>query len=296
MSVVTVVRGEAWLMTAHGTPTHLIPGDVAAIRGPEPYTLADTPDTPEQITVGPEQRCTTSAGADVTEQMSLGLRTWGEDIGDGSTVILSGTYQASLEIGRHLLVSMPELLVQPVGTGGSDALVAMLTEEIDKEDLGQELMLDRLLDLLLVNVLRNWLASGGPESPAWYRARTDDVVGPALELIHEEPARPWTVATLAAEVGVSRAGLARRFNTLVEQPPMAYLTSWRLTLAADLMREPDATVNSVSRKVGYGSAFAFSTAFKRLYGMSPQEYRTGGADTRPSLPPVTAPYTLVLSQ
>jgi AraC-like DNA-binding protein len=92
-------------------------------------------------------------------------------------------------------------------------------------------------------------------------------------MLHDDPARPWTVAALAAAVGVSRAALARRFTTLVGEPPMVYLTGWRLALAADLLREPDATVAAVARRVGYGSPFALSAAFKRVRGVSPQQHR-----------------------
>ena len=91
--------------------------------------------------------------------------------------------------------------------------------------------------------------------------------------MHDDPAHPWTVAGLAAATNVSRATLARRFGELVGEPPMAYLTSWRLALAADLLREPDATVSAVAAQVGYGSSFALSTAFKRIRGISPREHR-----------------------
>ena len=97
--------------------------------------------------------------------------------------------------------------------------------------------------------------------------------GHALRLLHHNPAHPWTVAELARETGVSRAALARRFNDLVGEPPMAFLTSWRIALAADLLLEPGATVGSVAEQVGYGSPFALSTAFKRVRGISPQEHR-----------------------
>lgn len=101
------------------------------------------------------------------------------------------------------------------------------------------------------------------------------MVGRALRMLHHNPAHPWTVAELAAATGLSRASLARRFTDLVGEPPMAFLTGWRLALAADLLRESDATVGAVARQVGYGSSFALSTAFKRERGVSPQEYRVG---------------------
>ena len=134
-------------------------------------------------------------------------------------------------------------------------------------------MLDRLLDLLLIAVLRAWFARPEAKAPAWYRAHADPVVGRALRLLRTAPREPWTVASLAAEAGISRAALARRFNELVGEPPMTYLTSWRIALAADLLREPGATIGSVAQQVGYGSPFALSTAFKRVRGVSPQQHR-----------------------
>ncbi len=109
--------------------------------------------------------------------------------------------------------------------------------------------------------------------PGWYRAHGDPVVGPALRLLERDPGHPWTVASLASATGVSRAALARRFHALVGEPPMRFLATWRLTLAADLLLEPGETVGSVAAKVGYGSPFALSVAFKRVRGISPQEHR-----------------------
>jgi AraC-like DNA-binding protein len=94
-----------------------------------------------------------------------------------------------------------------------------------------------------------------------------------LRILHDDPARPWTIAELATHVGISRAALARRFADLVGEPPMTYLTRWRLALAADRLLEPHATIDTVAREVGYSSAFALSTAFKRERGVSPREHR-----------------------
>jgi AraC-like DNA-binding protein len=155
----------------------------------------------------------------------------------------------------------------------SAPLVALLAEELQHEGPGQEVVLDRLLDLLLITALRGWLDRPDARAPGWYAATGDPVVGPALRLLQHNPAHPWTVRDLAAKVGVSRAALARRFTELVGEPPIAYLTTWRLTLAADLLREPDATLASVARRVGYATPFALSAAFKRVRGVSPAEYR-----------------------
>lgn len=275
LSLITLVRGSAWITFDGAEPTALHPGDVAIVRGPDPYTVGDDPRTPVQVVIHPGQRCTSVDGTDLSELMGLGVRTWGDSL-DGATVLLSGTYQLRSEVSRRLLDALPTLLVRP----GSHTLVGLLGEEMTGTGAAQELVLDRLLDLLLLSVLRTWLDSPGSGAPGWHLARGDAVVGPALRMLHEDPARAWTVAGLAAEVGVSRASLARRFTDLVGEPPMSYLTGWRLTLAADLLRTDTVTIGTVARRVGYGSAFALSAAFKRERGLSPQEYRNSARPSR----------------
>jgi AraC-like DNA-binding protein len=273
LTVVAMVRGDAWVLADEGEASRLRPGDVAVVRGPDPYTVADDPATPVQVVIHPGQRCTTPEGEDLAQAMHLGVRTWGDSL-DGSTVMLTGTYQMRGEISQRLLGALPALVVLPDDAWDS-ALVPLLGEEIVKDEPGQEAVLDRLLDLLLIAVLRAWFSRPEAEVPAWYRANSDPVVGRALRMLHNNPAHPWTVADLATGTGVSRAALARRFTELVGEPPMTYLTGWRLALAADLLREPDATVAAVARQVGYGTPFALSTAFKRVRGVSPREHRAG---------------------
>ncbi|OJF11627.1 AraC family transcriptional regulator [Couchioplanes caeruleus] len=279
LSLVTMVRGTAWIVPDGDHPVRLHPGDVAIVRGPDPYTIADAPDTPVQIVIHPGQQCTTVRGEAMAEDMSLGVRTWG-DSADGAAVMLSGTYEMHSEVSRRLLRVLPPLLVRPAGPAEAP-LVTLLGTEIGRTEPGQEVVLDRLLDLLLVSVLRSWLADAATATPGWYRAQHDPVVGPALRLMHADPAYQWTIMNLAAKVGTSRAAFARRFTSLIGESPMKYLTDWRMDLAADLLREPDTTVAAVARQVGYGSAFALSTAFKRVRGLSPQEYRRtdAGAQT-----------------
>jgi AraC-like DNA-binding protein len=194
--------------------------------------------------------------------------------------MLIGVYEEVGAVGKRLLDELPERLVMSDGSW-DPTIVTMLGREISREIPGQEVVLDRLLDLLLISVLREWFDRPEARAPAWYRAHRDPVIGRALRLLHENPAHPWTVAGLAAKVGVSRAGLARRFADMAGVPPITYLTEWRLALAADLMREPDSTLDAVARRVGYGSGFALSTAFKREHGISPQEHRVRGSARPP---------------
>jgi len=186
--------------------------------------------------------------------------------------MLTGTYLLDGEVSQRLLRALPELLVLR-DADWDCPLVPLMADEIVKDEPGQEAVLDRLLDLLLIAVLRAWFARPEAAAPGWYRAYGDPIVGRALRLVHHSPEHPWTVAELARSAGVSRAALARRFNDLVGEPPMSFLTGWRIALAADLLREPGATVGSVAPRVGYGSPFALSTAFKRVRGISPQQHR-----------------------
>jgi AraC-like DNA-binding protein len=275
LSLIAITRGEAWLLPEDDEALRLRSGDVAVVRGPDPYTLADSAGRAPQVIILPGQECRTPDGHEVPLMSWMGVRTWGNSPA-GTTVMLSGTYELEGEVSRRLLGALPPLLVLS-GDAWEAPLVGLLAEEVVKDDPGQEAVLDRLLDLLLIAVLRAWFARPDAEAPAWYRAYSDPVAGRALRLIHDDPAHPWTVAELAAEAGVSRAAFARRFTELVGEPPMKFLTDWRLSLAADLLLEPEATIGSVAYQVGYGTPFALSTAFKRVRGMSPQQHKLAAA-------------------
>ncbi|GAA2760337.1 AraC family transcriptional regulator [Actinopolymorpha rutila] len=271
LTLVVMVRGDAWVLPERGEPRPLRAGDVALFRGPEPYVVTDHPDTPPQVVIHPGQRCTTPTGESLSQAMDLGVRSWGTNP-QGQVVMLVGTYPEVGAVGALLLDALPALVVLP-GAALDSPLVPLLGAEAQREDPGQEVVLDRLLDLLVVMSLRTWFARPDTATPPWYAAQDDPVVGKALRLLQNAPARPWTVARLAAECGVSRAALARRFTELVGEPPMAFLAGWRLALAADLLAEPGATVASVATRVGYASPFALSTAFKRVRGLSPREHQ-----------------------
>jgi AraC-like DNA-binding protein len=280
LTLVAVLRGEAWHVADDAPPTRLGAGDIALIRGPQPYTVADRPATAPQVVILPGQVCATPGGELLAESMHLGVRTWG-NASDGETTMLVGTYDQQGEISGRLLHALPTLAVLTADSW-SCPFIPLLADEVVKDDPGQEVVLDRLLDLVLVASLRAWFARPESGAPAWYQAHADPVVGTALRLLHGNPAHPWTVASLARETGSSRAALARRFTELVGEPPMQFLANWRLALAADLLREPDATVGGVARQVGYGSPFALSTAFKRVRGVSPREHRAAARGLTPT--------------
>ncbi|GAB1822801.1 AraC family transcriptional regulator [Herbidospora sp. RD11066] len=276
LALASALRGHAWIVPDHGEPVLLNTGDVAIVKGPAPYTVGDDPTTAPDIVVGPGNRLTTLDGVDVTEGLRLAPNTSGVSP-DGSTTVASGTYQVDGEIGDRLLNALPEIVVVRRSDLPSP-IMDLLAEEVSGEGPGQQIVLDRLLDLALIATLRAWFARPEARAPGWYRAQSDPLIGPALRLIHDAPAHPWTVASMAGKVGASRATFARRFADLVGEPPLTYLTGWRITLAADLLRRSDSTIDSVARQVGYANAFALSVAFKRVRGVSPSHHRQQRVD------------------
>ncbi|MET9906305.1 AraC family transcriptional regulator [Streptomyces sp. NPDC006476] len=271
LTVMLMVRGDAWITPEEGDPVRLRAGDLAIARGPDPYTCGDDPATEPQALILPGAECFYPDGRPLNGSMDLGVRTWG-DRPDGSAVMLIGTYLMRGEISGRLLAALPPLLSLTADVWECP-LTPLLMQEVVRDEPGQEVVLDRLLDLLVIAALRAWFSRPDAQAPAWYRALADPVVGRVLRLVQDDPAHPWTVASLAAKAGVSRAWLARRFSELVGEPVMAYLTGWRLALAADALRDGDGTLEAIARRVGYGSAFALSSAFKRVYGVSPAEFR-----------------------
>lgn len=276
LTVLAVLRGEAWLCPDGQPPVRLGADQVAVVRGPGHYTVADRPTTPPSVVVYPGGRCTSADdGRALWDEWSLGIRTWGHDA-DGDCVLLVGTYEGAGEAGRPLLSALPDVVL----LGREEAatpLLHVLAEEMQVEAPGQRALLDRLLDVLLISTLRTWFAGRQDQAPGWFRAQHDPAVGKALSLLHQDVAHPWTVDELATRVGVSRAALGRRFTALLGEPPMSYLAGWRLALAADLLVSSDATVAAIAHQVGYGTPFSLSAAFKRVYGSSPQHYRLGRA-------------------
>ncbi|GAA1079133.1 AraC family transcriptional regulator [Nocardiopsis composta] len=256
------LRGGGWIVPDGGEPRRLGLGDVAIVRGPEPFAFTDDPD-PRHLARVREVHCgEVVGGPDTSVRAEVAA----------PTVLMAGAYDVRSEVPQRLLRVLPRVAVVPE-TEDCSAMRDYLEGQLCAERPGRQIVLDRLLDWLLVCSLRDWFDRPEAASPSWYRALADDAVGPALRAMHEEPDRPWTTAALAARAGVSRTTLAKRFTELVGQGPVAYLTEWRMTLAADLLSRPDLTVAAVARRVGYADAFGFSAAFKRVQGASPTAYR-----------------------
>ncbi|MFI5914741.1 AraC family transcriptional regulator [Dactylosporangium sp. NPDC051541] len=274
LTIVTALGGPAAIALPDAPPRTLAPGDIALITGGGPHTVADRPGTPPRYVIRAGRKYSAATGEPVPLRPGFAPRTYGD--GDaGATTMLRGAYELRGGVGDRLLAMLPPLAVVPAGPRTRPVL-DLLTTEAGHDDPGQDAVLARLLDLLLVMALRAWCAGPDAAAPGWYTALADPAVGAALELLHADPARRWTVAALAAEARLSRAAFAARFTARVGEPPLAYLTTWRMTLAADRLRATDDPVATVARDVGYGDAFAFSVAFKRAHGRSPSSWRRTG--------------------
>ncbi|UFU02490.1 AraC family transcriptional regulator [Ruania suaedae] len=271
LSVIVVVHGSA-VVTSVGEQRQVVAEDVVLIRGPRPYVVADAASTPVGIRILPGQVCVDSTGQLLEESMHLGVRTWGNTTDPEATTMLIGTYAQETSVGAHVLSHLPEVLVL---SGLRSPVIEVLEEELVTEAPGQVAVLDRLLDLVLVHALR--FAYAGELMEGWPAAQQDPVISRALGLIHERPEQPWTVAALAGECALSRAAFARRFAARVGEPPLAYLTRWRLVLAADLLTGTDLTLAAIAGRVGYANAFTFSAAFKRVRGVAPARFRADAA-------------------
>lgn len=288
LALAVPVRGHAWVIPAEGEPVRLGPAEVALLSGGAPYVIADDPSTKPQTTIRSGRRPVSVYGEDVGSR-HLTTRS---AVGPGSTLLVNGRYTVDSGTVGPLIAALPALAVVPAGQEACPVSAAAFEDVTTRPQPGQQAQLDRMLDLMLIASLRAWFTRTGAEIPACHGAAGDTIVGPALRLLHSDIAHPWTVAGLAKRTDVSRAALAKRFGAQVGQPPMAYLRERRIALAADLLRDSDATIAVIADRVGYSSPFALSAAFKRQLGISPSQYRAAQAPRAthgPTLPGTAMP-------
>jgi AraC-like DNA-binding protein len=173
--------------------------------------------------------------------------------------------------------TLPPILVNRTGDDEVGALLTSTVRQIlqltDKAAAGSELMLGRLMELLFVEVLRRYAAQLPAGTRGLFAALNDNVVSRALQYVHADPSRRWTVEDLAREAGCSRTVLAERFNTVMGQAPIEYVTSWRMQVASDRIRNTADSLAAIAADVGYESEAAFNRAFKRVTGITPGRWR-----------------------
>jgi AraC-like DNA-binding protein len=267
-----VLCGGCWLIpklsTGPAEPVRLEAGDVIFLRSGPEHVLADEPGTPAGI-----------AGAEYFQEDEL---VGAYNIGGGGelTSLLCGNYHLDRARPHPLVSQLPELIHLRTSDGRHPQLTAavqLLRTELDGPRIGSSGIVPALIDSLLLYILRAWMDECPTRSAGWAMALKDPAIAPALTAMHADPANSWTVESLAARAGLSRAAFAKKFNTMVGEPPLTYLTRWRMTTAARLLRESDAPLAAVAARTGYGSEFAFAKAFKREYGQAPGGYRRAHA-------------------
>jgi AraC-like DNA-binding protein len=263
-----VTAGSVWLEVDGEPARRLMPGDVVLLPTPGlRHLLLSAPGVvARRYDPGLKAELVTAAGDLVIP-------------GPGSpSRFLCAGFSYDNELAHPLLSLLPPVLHVSAADEGPEAplqsALRLLMGELSRHQIGSEAAVERLIEVLFVHVIRSWL-DGSVDSmpPSWLSGLREAVVARALGLLHSEPERAWTIAELAAAVHVSRSTLVRRFNDLVGEPPAAYLTRWRMELAARLLRESEQSVGRIAHLVGYTSEFAFSRAFSKHRGEPPGRYR-----------------------
>jgi AraC-like DNA-binding protein len=264
-SVHVVTSGTAWLRVGGDEPARLAPGDVFLLPSGVGYRLSSAPD-------GPYERFGQRLKARVTAERDLAIGG-----GGARTAFLCAEYVYDLDVAQQLLSLLPTVLRVPAGparAGRAAAITELLAGEVGAHGPGSRPAVARLLDLLLIEAIRHWiLHDPGAGGPSWLTALRDPAIAGVLSLLHARPAEPWTLERLAFEAHLSRTTLARRFTEAVGEPPLAYLTRWRMHLAAARLKHTSDTVEVIAREVGYTSEHAFNRAFARHRGHPPGRYR-----------------------
>jgi AraC-like DNA-binding protein len=260
-----VTSGTAWLRLPGQPPLLLMPGDVVLLPGGAEHALGSDGQAVSRTTAQVfDDWHTTSSGA-----VRIGTEPF-------AAHILCADYRHDTAVSTQILALLPELVhIRGRSDGGLlEDTVRLLGRELAQPQMATGVVLDRLVDVLLVQLLRSWLASRPVLRPSWLGMLSDDIVGAAVTSLHNDPSRAWTTAALARETGVSRATLSRRFVSVTGEPPGAYLTRWRMDLAARRLRDTGDSLEVIAQSVGYTSVYAFSRAFNRVRSHSPGQYRS----------------------
>jgi AraC-like DNA-binding protein len=248
-SVHAITSGHAWLRMNGREPVELMPGDLLLLPTGAPHRLSSDPNA----------RCLRFDRTVKEELMSPEGDLELDGPGATTTFVCAG-YDYDHDVTQPLMGLLPEVLhvpADPVGGRRIAAIVDLLAGEVGARGAGTPGAVARLIDLLLIAAIRAWTErESGNSAVSWLRALRDPVIARVLGLLHERPGDPWTVDALAREVHLSRATLARRFTAQVGDPPLTYLTHWRMDLAAQRLKSTADTVEAIARSVGYSSEYA----------------------------------------
>jgi AraC-like DNA-binding protein len=277
-----IETGSCWLRTdATPQPIAVAPDDLVVVAHGAGHVLSDSRDTPpvpmSQL-IGPP-----TAGGHVL------LKHGGKG---APTVMICGAFKFDHGEGHPLLSVLPPVIHLRTGAHAGAGLLRtgldLLYGEAGRPRAGTQALVLRLSEIVLIQALRAWVEGLPQGQGGWLGALKDPQVGTALSLLHREPQRRWTLASLAAAVGMSRSRFADRFTALVGEAPLTYLANWRMHVAAGRLHPAGARVAEVAQLVGYESETAFTKAFRRTFGVSPSAYRRRARRAETSPPHATA--------
>lgn len=269
MGFLVVTAGRVWFEMDGAAAQWLDPGSLTLIPHGAPHLLRDAPGTAivalDALPVTPI--------TDHYEILQYG--------GDGAqTRVTYGVVRFDSQIARRFLAQLPAAIFHHgwdrETDGWMDSTLRYVSSEAASLRPGGETVLTRLADILIIQAIRAWLDTAPEARQGWLAAMRDAQIGRALAALHRAPERPWTVALLAREAALSRSAFSARFTAMVGQGAMAYLTDWRMGLAASLLEETDLGLAAIAARVGYGSEPAFGRAFRRVHGIAPGQRRRDG--------------------
>lgn len=285
-----VMRGVCWGALLGEPPAQLEAGDILLIPHGDAYLLSSSA---QACAAGPLDM---APSLEFFRQMAAGAMPFVVQEGGGeptSTHLICGFLGCDVRPFNPALAALPRLVrLRPPADPAADRLQSLIDytlAEAQRPSPGSQCVLLRLSELMFVEVVRRWLAgaeanaAGAAARSNWLAGLRDPLVGRALLQLHRRPAAAWTLETLASEVGASRSRLAESFTRFVGQPPMQYLTQWRLQLAARMLADSAVKVAAVARDFGYQSEASFSRAFKRFVGVSPAQWRREARADKPRL-------------
>lgn len=268
LKLVAMVCGRARLTTdGIREPIELESGDVAILNGRTRMVLEGGPGSgpPEEFTVRESDAFLRVDGAHCGEA----------DVTIGGHVDVNPAGQALL---MQALPPVGHVRASATEAPSLHAILNRLVDEVTGDRIGAAFAIQQQGQLLLLEVLRAYIAQNDELPPGWLRLLTDERLRPAVQLMHAEPGKPWRLEELARASAMSRTSFAERFRTVAGVPPLTYLNTWRMQLAQHALRERDTRVGPLAVELGYTSESAFSNAFKREVGMSPLRYRASLRD------------------
>ncbi|HKS75712.1 MAG TPA: AraC family transcriptional regulator [Terriglobales bacterium] len=261
-----LTEGRAYARLEDSEPLALSAGDLVIFPHGDAHVIENGP-----------SRATVDISGELAKIFSQGLKLTRLGGGGEITRFVCGYMACEPRLSQVFLSGLPPVFKVSIRNDASgrwlENSIRFSVDQADRSRPGGEAVLAKLSEVLFVETLRAYIAQLPEEQTGWLAGARDAEVGKTLALMHRDPSRPWTIASLAEEVGVSRSVLAERFRHYLNEPPMAYLTRWRLQLGSQVLASSNHSVAEIAAEVGYESEAAFNRAFKREFGVPPARFR-----------------------